>query len=201
MKASKLLIGLFAVSMLAFTACSSNKDNGAPVRSGYNGTTNGGRGSGTFGNYSLQMATVSNLNVQAVMAFLAAGTTGTSQVGTISAVQVAGSIGLGCNTQGQPVIANGSNGIMLNIIDNYVQQDGPIEIFMPVTQGQVYGGSMNLTFQDSLGYLQVQGTYTPNNSAGTVQGTISFRNNNGASGTIGSFVMPISSFLQCQAGY
>jgi hypothetical protein len=57
---------------------------------------------------------------------------------------------------------------------------------------------MNLIFQDNLGYIQIQGSYTPNNSAGNVQGTITFANSGGSSGTIGTFSMPISAFLKCQ---
>lgn len=194
MKASKLLMSLFALSMLTLAACSQNKDSGATVRSGYYGTMNGGRS--TYGTYGMQLATVSGLNVQGVMSFLSAG--GSSDVGSIQAVQIAGSIGLACSQMNQPIIANGSNGIVLNIIDNLAASEGPIQVFMPLTQGNVLNGQMNLYFADNVGSVTISGNYTPNNSAGTVQGTISFQNNGGGAGTIGSFQMPISAFLKCQ---
>ena len=58
---------------------------------------------------------------------------------------------------------------------------------------------MNLMFQDNFGVVQVTGSYTPSNNNGSVNGTITYRNNsNGQYGTIGSFSLPIAYFLTCQ---
>ena len=203
MKASNLyrsfLLGVLTISMLGIQACSKSKD-GAPVRSGYYGTAGRGGGAGGIGtNYTYQLAQVSNANPQAVLGFLSAGMD-TSQIGSIVSVQAAGHIGLNC-AQNQQVIVNGSNGIFIRVIDSMAQQGqyAPIDTFMPVTSGSVMNGQMNLMFQDNFGVVQVTGSYTPSNNNGSVNGTITYRNNsNGQYGTIGSFSLPIAYFLTCQ---
>jgi len=193
------LLGLLTVSMLGIQACSQSKDDSAPVRSGYNGAA--GRNGGTFSTngYAYQLAQVSGANPQSILGFLSAGMDA-SQIGSIVSVQVAGHIALNC-AYNQQVVANGSNGIFIRVIDSLAQagQDAPIDTFMPVTSGQVMNGQMTLQFQDNYGVVQVQGSYTSGNTAGTVQGTISYQNTNGGqTGTIGSFSMPIADFLVCQ---
>lgn len=203
MKASNLyrsfLLGVLTISMLGIQACSKAKD-GAPVRSGYYGTA--GRGGGNINSsYAYQLAQVANANPQSVLGFLSAGMD-TSQIGSIVSVQAGGHIGISyCNTNSQQVAANGSNGIFIRVIDSLAQQGqyAPIDTFMPVTSGSVMNGQMNLIFQDNFGVVQVTGSYTSSNTSGSVTGTISYRNNsNGQQGTIGSFTLPISSFLTCQ---
>jgi hypothetical protein len=193
-----ILMGLLALSMLGIQACGKSKDNGATVRSGYNGGA-GRNGGVVTNNYSYALAPVNGANPQSVLSFLSVAMD-PSSIGQIVSVQIAGQIKLGCSSASQPVIVNGANGVELRVTDSLAQQGeyAPIDTFMPVTSGTVLNGQMNLIFQDNYGSLRITGTYTPNNTGGTVSGTIVFQNSNGTSGTIGSFTMPIGNFLTCQ---
>lgn len=209
MKNSKIVIALAGLTLILTVGCGQKKeDSPAPVNVvGVVGAVDVAAGPPRMPltAYTEQVAVVSGtaqspLNTGG-RAFILGGTSFTaSQLGTISAITIQGDIILDKNNglvlPGNPNEIASS--IYISVTDSVA---GVIAGTLKAQSGRAANGTASMVFADNVGRVTINGTYNVVNGGvaqSTFQGTISFQNNNGTSGVLGTFSINTCSFFRCQ---
>lgn len=212
MKALKVLtILVFAVAVTV--GCSKQRERGGDVRTGGRGQvspTVPGPGGGGGGNGTFQSAygDIFNYTVPTVKALISATMDPEDPENfraPVHGIAIAGNIRVQGvsdvrNLSGQTAQIDGSSEFAMFIIDDLAEEKGAITIGFrqgvanASISGQIYNaGVANLVFTDQYGSITLQGQY----NASEFTGTVTFQNNNGQSGQLGSFRVPTCGFFHC----
>ena len=209
MKHSKVFLALAGLSLILTVACGQKKDDSPAGVSGAGGAVNVEAGAPGFPMmpYNRQMVNITGtdqnqFNQAAKTLALADPSLHAADIGTINGVTLQGDVVVDQNN-GNVIIGNQTDtfsNIQILITDSWVgspsSQGGtiqPISVFVRAKSGRAAKGNVSLVFGDNLGDVIVNGTY----NSTTFQGTVSFRNANGASGTLGKFSVNTCSFFRC----
>lgn len=216
MKTSVFRLSTLALTLFLVAACGQKKSDdavrvgaGATIASGpyAPGAPNLPAAGNVIPGAQAQVTPVAGMAITDTVKILMSPSFPAEDIGTVSSVTLSTDISVD-RTNGA-VIPSPNQGILITIVDSKVgtpSGTNPGQLVQPMTirmaptpgGGGMSAGNVNLIFRDETGEIRISGTY----DQALVRGTISFTNNqagyqNQNSGTLGTFQVPVCSFVRC----